>query len=204
MTLLNEILSSGTGASGSTGSTGIQGASGSTGSTGIQGASGSTGLTGATGSTGIDGATGVQGASGVGGGGGFPTTVNSRIVLNTLQNLTSNFTATPLTITVTPSSTSAPVFVTFNFQAQGLDTDSGMLLQLYQNGSAVVNSELQHFLIDNGAATYGGFPTTYTFAYIPGTSTATTLTLYAKKTGGNTSQIGSALGNYCQASAIVW
>jgi hypothetical protein len=139
-----------------------------------------------------------------GGGGGFPTTVNSRIEMGTLQNLTADFTATPLTITVTPSSTSAPVFVTFNFQAQGLDTDSGMLLQLYQNGSAVVNSELQHFLIDNGAATYAGFPTTYTFAYIPGTATATTLTLYARKTGGNTSQIGSGLGNYCQASAIVW
>jgi hypothetical protein len=53
-----------TGATGSTGATGLTGATGSTGATGLTGATGSTGATGLTGATGSAGATGLTGATG--------------------------------------------------------------------------------------------------------------------------------------------
>lgn len=140
-----------------------------------------------------------------GGGGSFPTVVNNRVSLST-QTLDFTYTATALTLSVTPSSTSAPVFVSFNFQVEAVDNeyDGGILLQLYKDGSAVSNSELSCFLMDNGVAAYAGYPMTYTFAFIPGTSSSTTLTLYARKTGGNTTKIGSDIAPYGQCNAIVW
>ena len=53
-------------------------------------------------------------------GGSFPTPVVNRVSFGT-QILDGSLTATPLTITVTPSSTSAPVWVTFNFQSVATD-----------------------------------------------------------------------------------
>ena len=136
-----------------------------------------------------------------------PTVVSDKIIASQ-QELTTSFsyTATALTITVTPSSVTAPVFVTFNFNAVSKDTesDSNLNLQLYQDGVAVTDSELTQILMDDQSTTYATFPISYSYAFIPGTTSATVLTLYAKNGGGYRCMIGSSIGNTFQANAIVW
>lgn len=148
-----------------------------------------------------------SGLSNITGGGGAPTVVNAGYRFQAVQaNTFGVLAATPLTITVTPSSTSSPVFVTFNFQAVALDGqgDAGLQMQLYQGGNAVPNSVLECFLQDNGSLAYAQFPVTYTFAFVPGVATPTALTLYAKNTGGNRVIIGTPLEARFMANAIVW
>jgi len=136
-----------------------------------------------------------------------PTVISDKIIASQ-QELTTSFsyTATALTITVTPSSVTAPVFVTFNFNAVSKDTesDSNLNLQLYQDGVAVTDSELTQILMDDQSTTYATFPISYSYAFIPGTTSATVLTLYAKNGGGYRCMIGSSIGNTFQANAIVW
>jgi len=117
----------------------------------------------------------------------IPTVVNASFQIND-QSFTpgSVYAATLYSITVTPSSTSAPVSVTFNLSivANPGQEDAGYGFKIYVNGSPVDSSELINY-IDDSPTSYSAYPATYTFNFVPGTNSSTTIALWAKKTGGN-------------------
>jgi hypothetical protein len=135
-----------------------------------------------------------------------PTVVNASFSI-TDASFTPGFdyAATPYSITVTPSSTSAPVSVTFNLSivANTGEEDAGYRFKIYVNGSAVDSSELINF-IDDSPASYSTYPATYTFNFVPGTNSPTTIALWARKNGSNGWKFSKALPSKHVVTALVF
>jgi len=143
-----------------------------------------------------------------GGGASLPTAVNSQIT-HTTQNLTGfgaeSETVTAFTTTVTPSSVTSPVFLTINLQASGQPGtgEFSLNLVLKQDGVDVPNSR-RLFFIREMNVTYDGTNITYTHTWIPGTTSATLIELWAYNGGGAGGRIGNGLNPIGSISAIVW
>jgi hypothetical protein len=139
-------------------------------------------------------------------GGGLPTVVNASFQI-TDQSFTpeSVYAATPYSITVTPSSTSAPVSVTFNLSivANTGEGDAGCAFKIYVNGSPVDSSELINF-IQVLPGSYSAYPATYTFNFVPGTNSPTTIALWAYKTGSNGWKFSKGLPSKHVVTALVF
>ena len=64
------------------------------------------------------------------------------------------------------------------------EADAGFKFKIYVNNSPINSTEIFNVL-DTNPTNYSAFPYSPTFNFIPGTNTATTITLYALQTGGN-------------------
>jgi hypothetical protein len=144
----------------------------------------------------------------IAGGASLPTVVNDQIT-HTLQDLigfgAGSAAVTAFTTTVTPSSVTSPVFLTINLQSSGrLGTgEFGLNLVLKQDGVDVPNSR-RLFMVPEMNVSYDGTNITYTHTWIPGTTSATSIELWAYNNGGAGGRIGNSLNPIGSISAIVW
>jgi hypothetical protein len=139
-------------------------------------------------------------------GGSLPTVVNASFQINDASFTPgSSYAATPYSITVTPSSTSAPISVTFNLSivANTGQEDAGYAFKIYVNGSAVNSSEIINY-IDDSPTSYSAYPATYTFNFVPGTNSSTTIALWARKTGGNGWKFSKGIASTHVVTALVF
>jgi hypothetical protein len=109
--------------------------------------------------------------------------------------LTPVLAATPLTITVTPQTTTSLVTVTFQFTWHPSEPEAsgstGMELYIYKDGVQQASSQYIIFTSGNGDS-YNSYPVHYSWPNISGTTSPITYTVYASKTGGNGGTIGTA------------
>ncbi len=140
---------------------------------------------------------------GAGGGGSVGADVTANITqTGTTFDLTFTLAASPIQVSITPTTATSVIMMGFNFMFSAMSgtSTSGMQMFIYRNGIQIPASE--YIVFAGSLNTYDSRPVNYTWIDRPGTTSPVTYTVYAAQTGGNNGRIGSLLGTKSSVWAV--